>query len=265
MLIGLLLAGFIARAQTPSAHFQDIKNYMIFYGQGQLDQLVKYDLVIIQPDSLSQPELHRLKAEGTLIVAYLSLGEVEPQRPWYGDGRFNSAWSLGRNPLWGSYWVDASQVGWQELMLSLASEYIAMGFDGLFLDTIDTVNIFPQTKAGMIHLIERLDAHYPNSLLIQNRGLALLDDVLPYIDALMVESLSSTYDFVQKDYVYVDNAGLALELSQFSKKTGLPVLSLDYANSALMAESSRQLALSYGFLPAVSEIWLDSIPNFGLE
>src|SRR5689334_21539498 len=86
----------------PSARerVKTIKNYTVYYAKGRVDDLARYQLAILQFDTLTADELAQLKAHGTLSIAYLSLGEVEPRRPWYSDGRVDPAWVLGKNENW---------------------------------------------------------------------------------------------------------------------------------------------------------------------
>jgi len=90
---------------------KSIQSYVVYYGTGRIDDLAKDDLAIVQPDTLTAAELADLRARGTLVVAYLSVGEVEPDRPWYSDGRFDPVWALGKNENWDSYFIDAGQSG----------------------------------------------------------------------------------------------------------------------------------------------------------
>jgi uncharacterized protein (TIGR01370 family) len=255
--------GVMAQRNT-RGQIKAIRNYIVYYGIGRLDDLARYDLVIIQPDTLTQPELTQLRASGTLTVAYLSIGEVEPVRPWYFDGRVEQRWILGKNETWGSYYVDAGQPGWQKLIISLAKEYIAKGYNGLFLDNADTINLFPNTRPGFINLVRTLRASLPQVVLIQNRGIGILDHVTADIDALMIESLSSTYDFQKKQYAYVDNTSLAQQIFQLHQRTGLTILVLDYAppDNPIMARLAVQKARRLGFISAVSVIHLTDIPTY---
>ncbi len=250
----------------PREKIKGIGSYIVYYGKGRLDDLAKFDLAIVQPDTLSTDELKQLHAKGTLVVSYLSIGEAEPGRQWYSDGRVNPKWLLGKNQNWGSYFVDASQKGWQELMVSLTGEFIQKGFDGVFLDTVDTVDQYPKTKQGMIDLIGGLRTAYPDALLVQNRGFSVIDEVAPKIDALMFEDLITSYDFANQEYIYADNSYTAEQMSTLSKQTGLPILALDYAppDNPAMAYLSHEAAKKYGFIPAVSVINLDDIPDYGL-
>jgi hypothetical protein len=163
--------------------------------------------------------------------------------------------------------VDANQAGWQQLMVALTGEFIAKGYDGVFLDTVDTVTVYPQTKPGMIKLIQALRQTYPGVLLVQNRGFTVVDKVASDIDAVMFEDLSTTYNFEKKEYLFADNTATAQEMVELHKRTGLPILALDYAppDNPGMAFLAVQTAHQYGFIPAVSVINLDDIPDYGLD
>lgn len=269
LLLGLMLTMSQALFAQDSARelFDTIENYTVYYGTGRVEDLARYDLAIVQPDTLTTEELADLKSRGTLVIAYLSVGEAEPQREWYTDGRVDPAWELGTNENWGSRFIDASQVGWQDLMIELMGESIEKGYDGVFLDTLDTVDVFSETTEGMITLVRRLREAYPEAILVQNRGFTVLDETLESIDGLMFESLTTSYDFGNQQYISADNGFLASELSTLSDETGLVILALDYAepeNSA-KAANAIEAARSYGFVPAVSVIFLDDIPDYGLE
>src|SRR5215212_8473026 len=177
----------LAQTDTPRQKIKQIQNYIVYYGSGRTDDLARYGLAIIQPDTLTSDELANLKAQGTLVVAYLSVGEAEPGREWYSDGRVDPKWLLGKNENWGSYFVDANQQGWQDLMTQLTGEFLNKGFDGVFLDTVDTVDAYPETLPGMVQLIHKLRAAYPDALLVQNRGFTVIDQVESDLDALMFE------------------------------------------------------------------------------
>ncbi len=268
-LLSIFLSGCTpAIARAPARErMKSIKNYIVYYGSGRADELARYDLAIVQPETLTPSEIKSLKDKGTLVTAYLSVGEAEPGRPWYTDGRVNPRWLLGRNENWGSYYVDASQPGWQELMAELTGEFIKKGYDGVFLDTVDTVDAFPQTRAGMIKLISDLRAAYPDVVIVQNRGFSVVDEVIAALDGIMFEDVSTSYDFEKQEYIYVDNSAEIQNMAALHLQTGLPVLSLDYAplDNPGMAYRAVKNAQSNGFISAVSVIDLDDIPYYGLD
>lgn len=266
----LLLPIFLATCAVRSLareHIREIENYIVYYGEGRADELSRYDLAIIQPETLDKAGLKLLHRKGTLVVAYLSIGEVELYRPWFIDGRVDPGWILGKNEVWGSYFIDASQPGWQELMASVTGDYIAQGFDGVFLDTVDTVDVYPETTDGMIALIHGLRTAYPDALIIQNRGFSVIDAVASDVNAVMFEDLSTTYNFEKQEYIFIQDSGTADLMVALHEGTGLPILALDYAppDNPGMAYRAVQVARGYGFIPSVSVINLDDIPDYGLE
>ncbi len=256
----------LAQTETPAAvtvrdRLHSIKNYVVYYGAGHADDLAKFDLAIIQPETLTSAELDQLKRNNTLVVAYLSLGEVEPYRAWFTDGRYKSEWGLGENTAWGSIMVDARQPGWQALILSTAADYRAQGFDGIFMDTIDTVDVYPETQPGMVDLIHQLRQAHPDSILVQNRGFTVLDETVEDIDAVMFEDLSTTYDFDTSTYLRADNTEQAEMLQGVMDDKGIVILSLDYVKPGddETARLAVKTAQSYGFIPALATILLDDI------
>src|SRR5574338_837176 len=154
LLVLVLLCALPLSAQdAPRDQFDSIESYVVYYGRGRADELARFDLAIVQPDTLTPDEIEALHREGTLVISYLSIGEAEPEREWYVDGRVDPSWERGTNPNWGSIYIDANQSGWQDLMVELAGEFLSRGYDGLFLDTIDTVDLFAETTGGMVRVI----------------------------------------------------------------------------------------------------------------
>jgi uncharacterized protein (TIGR01370 family) len=250
---------------SPRDCIKAIENYVVYYGEGELEQLALYDFAIIQPETLTEEEIAVLTENGTLVVAYLSIGEVEPYREWYSDGRLDENWILGENENWGSYFIDTRAEGWQTLMLELAGEYLEMGFHGIFMDTVDTAELYPETAEGMLALIEQLRETYPDALLIQNRGFTILEESVPWIDAVMFEDFSTGYDFETETYLQFSELDVELAewLQSLHEEYGLVILALDYAapEDIEAATAAMAIAQDYGFISSVSEISLQSVTD----
>jgi uncharacterized protein (TIGR01370 family) len=246
-----------------------IEDFVVYYGSGELRALSRFDLAIIDPATLSSDDIATLRSRGTIVVGYLSVGEIAGNDPWLVDGTVPKSWILGRNKNWGSLFVDASQPGWQELMRGQMGDLLTdYGFDGVFLDTVDTaVDVAPETGPGMVALIEGLREAYPEAVLIQNRGFELAPRTAGAIDGLMFEDLSTTFDFDRYEYERVrPDRGTVASLMDLHERTSMPILALDYADTGDRATARRavRVARSYGFVPAVSVIGLDEIPDYGL-
>ncbi len=265
--LGLMSVRMATAQDTPREAIKTISNYIVYYGHGRADELAKFDLAIVQPETLTTDELAELHEQGTLVIAYLSIGEAEPYRAWFSDGRMEKAWLLGKNEDWDSYYVDTRQQGWQDLMVTLMGEYLEKGFDGVFLDTVDTVDLFPETETDMIALIKGLRKAYPDALLVQNRGFTVAEQTADAIDALMFEDLVTGYDFDTQTYTRINDTETARQMADFSQRTGVVILALDYAapDDRTTAAEAVEAAREYGFIPAVSVIALDDIPDYGLD
>jgi cysteinyl-tRNA synthetase, unknown class len=91
--------------------------------------------------------------EGRKVLAYLSIGEAEDYR-WYwrrkwdadGDGQPDKNaphFLCDENPDWrGNYRVRYWNAVWQRIILSWLGEIISQGFDGVYLDTVDSFEFF---------------------------------------------------------------------------------------------------------------------------
>jgi uncharacterized protein (TIGR01370 family) len=165
---------------------------------------------------------------------------------------------LGTNANWGSKFIDATQSGWQAIVAEQAAALMKAGYDGFFLDTLDTVDLYPKTGSGLVKIVQDLRSTYKDAVIIQNRGFSLLAKTAPSLDAVMFESFSSSYDFKKKTYGAV--GGDPSYVENLSKR-GLKVLALDYAEPSQteLITKSYERAKSFGFVPYVSTINLDKV------
>jgi len=108
-----------------------------------------------------------------------------------------------RNDIWKSEVVDLGASEWRDFVLQdLAPEIIGKGFDGIFLDTMDAVEMlmgrFPdratEFREGLIRLVKDLRLAFPDKRIVVNRGFAVMDELLSVIDGVMVESVFGSFD-----------------------------------------------------------------------
>lgn len=236
----------------------DIGSYSVYYGKKAADvaQLKNYDLAIVQPNTVTPSQLRALHDNGTRVVAYVTIGELGKNSAF--AGHVKPEWILGENANWGSKFIDASQPGWQAIVKEQTDALMKHGFDGFFLDTLDTADLYPKVGPGLVKIVENLRAAHPNAVIVQNRGFALLNQTAPSIDAVMYESFSSAYDFGKKTYGSVSGDPSFVESLG---KRGLVVLALDYAqgNQTDVITRNYERARSYNFIPFVSTINLDEL------
>ena len=65
---------------------------------------------------------------------------------------------------------------------ALAAQAAARGFDGFFLDTLDS--IWESDRAAGIELLRQLRAAYPEPKIVANRGFDLLSDLQEIVDGV---------------------------------------------------------------------------------
>ncbi len=236
--IALLIASCLraTEGEKPAARF------IVDYSPApDVQRLSRADLAIVQP-VLSSEQLQRLSQAGTKAVAYLSIGEVEEDDPALSS--LPPECLLGRNPYWGSFYVNPNCPAWRELVLDRAVTLRQAGYHGLFLDTVDTAELFPETRDGFVDLVCAIRRE-AGGYLVQNRGFAVLEGTAPCIDALLYEDLSTRYDFTTGHYLYEEqDPSPALPY-----RGSLVLLALDYAppDRQALAWKACQRVSSLGF------------------
>ncbi len=245
--------------QSPKGRLEGVNSYAVYYGNNRdyAAMLNGYDLSIVQPNTINLKDLRAMTAAGKRAVAYITIGESDG--PSLG---LPPEWVLGENRNWGSKFIDANQKGWQDRVLERAADIISFGFSGFFLDTLDTVDLFPKTEPGMIRIVERLRQRFPDAVIVQNRGFAVLPRTAHLIDAVMFEDYSTSFDFDAQTYLSAD--GDASAVLPYAER-GLKVLALDYATAPELKARALDRARKAGFIPFVTTIGLNALEPYQPE
>jgi hypothetical protein len=220
-------------------------------------------------------QLAQLRENGTWTIGYISIGEDHHLRRM--DGTGPGGWASfyiddgegepRQNLNWNSYFTNAGSPLWQSIVLESAGAILNMGFDGIFLDTIDTAEVFPETRTGMAALIRKLREAFPEAKIIANRGFFMMEDFAPYISGIMFESFTGGYDFARQAYHTWQGNDLewtrqrANDINNIRQTYYFPVFALDYADPE-DDETIQKLydrAWAFDFLPAVSVIHLNRV------
>jgi polysaccharide biosynthesis protein PelA len=230
------------------------------------DNLRLYDLSIISPDAeVDLKEGHKL---GRRFFSYLSIGEVASDAPYREKVIERKIPFFGKNEFWQSDLVDLSRPDWTQFIIELAGVSVQKGFDGFFLDTVDTVDLLIQKyperadafRGGLISLVKRLRLAYPDKKIIMNRGFSVIDELAGTVDGMLVESVFQTFDGTKKAYVAVAPAVTEELLRRLEKvkKAGLWIYIIDYvdpANPRLAEETARRIE-NVGYRALISTIEL---------
>lgn len=166
----------------------------------------------------------------------------------------------------------------QQLLLTYTKK--GLNLDGLFMDTVDTVDVYPspayqQAFTDMINDIH--DNHYPNKYFCSNRGFSILPNIIKSCKYVMFECFASDYNFDTKKYSLIDDADsisynnkIRDMLRSLRKHHKFDVLGLNYCKDGVDGDEIRTKATDRtykeGWLSWCSEISLDNPPpNTPLE
>ena len=116
-----------------------------------------YDLLIIDADhmgkTLSRSQVERLKKKKNgarrLVVAYFSIGEAESYRRYWKKhwSEVLPEWIEKENPNWQeNYIVKYWDPAWKKISKDYQKKIDSAGFDGYFLDTVDTYRFFEEKE-----------------------------------------------------------------------------------------------------------------------
>jgi hypothetical protein len=122
-------------------------------------------------------------------------------------------------------------------------------FDGVFMDTVDTVDVYPEYsfQQGMVEIIKRLKEEYPTKAFCSNRGFSVLDDSVKYCDYVMFETFYSEYDWINDKYYKITDEGtidwndtIHKQLERLRKSTTYEVVALNYCSNTSIDDKLRE-------------------------
>ncbi|MFQ5751432.1 MAG: endo alpha-1,4 polygalactosaminidase [bacterium] len=251
-----------------------INNWVCVYNENaSISALKKFDLAVLDADA--HPDLTALKNSPTILIGYVSLGEVGSYR-WYWPFIANKPWILDKNPNWDGRMIDVRAAEWHDWVIEkIIPRILAKGFDGIFLDTIDNAAYlekyhpekkYPGAQASMIHLIKAIRNKFPKKYILVNRGSAILNEIGAFIDGVVAESIFSAIDLNAKQKLRSRTADEyepeVQKLLAARKKFNLMVFTLDYTeteNNKFFIRDVIAKARQNDFIPYISTTKLDSV------
>jgi hypothetical protein len=263
---------------APTRPLAGIRSWAVYYGAepAAAGDLARFDLVVLDP--ARHPPLEVVARHGTLVLMYVSLGEVNVHHPAY-PPIAGEAWVLSPNPNWpGARRLDVRAAGYERWLLDrVVPAALLPRTHGLFLDTADTAveleradpGRFAGSAAALERVLARLRERHPRALLVLNGGLGVAERLHADLDAVAVESVWSDYDFAARAYrarMERDGEARAAALDRL-RALGLPVLVLEYAppGDGAWVQSLIGRARARGFVPYVSTIGLDRVYTHTLD
>jgi uncharacterized protein (TIGR01370 family) len=211
----------------------------------------------------------------TIRLAYLSVGEADTRRPYWPAIR-DQGFLVEPNPNWPGVRVDIRDPHWQEVLLrDELPPLLARGYDGVMLDTLDTVPYlenkdparFAGSRQALRDWLRRLRETFPRAVFIANGGDALVD-AAPFVDGFVVEGLFATYDQGRREYRATTDAERTWKLGAIARAQAVaprPVFTIEYADvgDVDLARSAAAESARHGFRPYVGVRDLNTAPSAG--
>ncbi len=246
--------------------FLRAEKFAIYYGKGALDRLVQFDVVIIEPGHRTAEEIQELKANDTVVLAYVSVMEIHHEHPLRSYVKEN-LYLREANPPYGfiiqkeyqNRIVGMDSSTWRGLLLHHIGRLLTRdGYDGVFLDTIGDVEIAnipnPMRQIdGAKTLVELIRTTFPNHIIVQNNGLEILCNyTAPYLDGITWENPPINIK-ESKKWVKL----IADRLSELKNKFSLRVIVMfegKRQESRVDFLRGRSFAQEHGFTPYFSPL-----------
>ncbi|MCK5266792.1 MAG: endo alpha-1,4 polygalactosaminidase [Spirochaetes bacterium] len=276
--------------KTTNKSFHGIRSWLYQLQNVSISDIAKspYDLVVIdyaqdgsRNTEFSKAQILRIQNSGKIVLAYVSIGEAENYRFYW-----KKHWSKSNHPDWilklnqdwtGNFIVKFWHPQWKKIIYnglnSYISRIISAGFDGVYLDRIDTYRFwkkrgFVNAEKRMILMVKQISQIVRQSgikkkyVFVQNAPeLGRRKDYLDSVDGIGQESIFYKSD---KNATSLDTRRFYFKYLSYFIKAGKSVLTVDYVKNRNNVKKTYFLSIMKKFIPFCSNRKLDTIPPFVL-
>ncbi|MHC8322390.1 bifunctional glycoside hydrolase 114/ polysaccharide deacetylase family protein [Pseudomonas sp. GB2N2] len=269
------LALFVSGPSVQASALPQPSSVAFWYAdQPPISELAQFDWAVVEPGHMTAGDVKTLRTLGSHPFAYVSVGEFDGNKAAIDKAGLRDAVSPVRNDSWNSQVMDLTSPAWREHLLGRAKALQADGYDGLFLDTLDSFQLLPEgsreaQRVALASLLRELHKRQPTLKLFFNRGFEVLPELDGVAAAVAFESMYAGWDAAAKRYRPVpeaDRQWLQTQLQPLRAK-GIPLVAIDYLPPERRDEA-RKLAKRLrdeGFIPFISTPELDSLGISNVE
>ncbi|MCB2292361.1 endo alpha-1,4 polygalactosaminidase [Clostridium algoriphilum] len=193
--------------------FKNIKNFSLFYGIGNSEELSKYDLTIVEPLGQNEISVKEMQAKGTLVIAYVSVVEIIEAFPHYKFLREEDFLKIDNNRVmnkeFNTYLINLKSERWISILMHhIGNLILNSNYDGIFLDTMGDVefSVFNEQQqesliCGAVDFITKIREQYEDIIIIQNNGFnKLIESTFNFIDGVCWEN-PRLWDINNSDWI----------------------------------------------------------------
>ena len=301
LLQSLLLTG-TARVESADKPAFVPTSYQLYYGSEprllkqlwdriQPGQVIVIEMRGLQPEQVSDLVnfAHQKQAK---VIAYLSIGELGQLEKTNFEKYLKrspnryplSEIVFGKNQTFESWYVDVSYGEWRGFLMERIKRMYAQKIDGLFLDTVDTADLYLNRKewnlprrsksvTAMISLIRAIKGVDPEKFIMQNRGLNLIGKTVFVGEAtgILIPGLDLAHQHPGNPDGLLWESAFAhsgdwieskeREMIRIQKNGFTTVFTLGYSDTSVSADTFFRKSKADGFIPG----WASSTTKLHLE
>ena len=133
-------------------------------------------IIAIESDDYTDKQIKAIKAKGYRVLAYLSIGTIEEERPWF--KQFEKYKKKRLEDWHKEYYMDMTKTVWQKFLVNRATALKKRGFDGWWLDNLDVYSEYKSSKEftacyGLLQKIKKIGGY-----VMVNGGSEFWDDAI---------------------------------------------------------------------------------------
>ena len=232
---------------------ESVSKYGVLIGASyeQLD-VSQYDIIVIDAVYYSKEEIEHLQQEGMVVYTYLNVGSLEEFRDFYFDYQ---QLILGEYENWlGEYWIDVSNVAWQNHIVELAASLVDKGVDGFFIDNTDVYYHYhtPDIFQGLITILNQL-SEYEKDILINGGDIFVTEAILAVEEPLVKitgvnqECVFTKIDFEKGELMQqsAEDTNYYQEYLERCRSKDLKVYLLEYTTDETLVQSIEEYCHTY--------------------
>ncbi|MFT0213308.1 bifunctional glycoside hydrolase 114/ polysaccharide deacetylase family protein [Pseudomonas sp. F1_0610] len=257
-----------ACANTAKAVDPDTSIVFWYADNPPLSELSQFDWLVLESAHFDAPAREFLRSQKSSLFAYLSVGEFDGNRKDLANAGLSKSTANQKNHAWDSHVMNLADTKWQDYLVKRAKALHADGYDGLFLDTLDSFQLLPKKqqeaqRLGLVQILTKLQTQVPEVKLIFNRGFEVIDDLPKQPTAVAIESIYAGWEPGANRYREVskmDREWLEERLQPL-REANIPLIAIDYLPPE-RREEARLLVKklrSEGFIPYIGTPHLDSL------
>lgn len=226
-----------------------------YYGNDFTSPKAKiFEKIVVQPNNIPKDILTQNPQK---YYAYISISEFNQKEL--------KKFAVSFREDWQSYIADIRNPQWQEHLLKEIENLKKEGFSNFFFDNLDSYKLISKDsndeqefKKALINFLQKFKEQNPNSDLILNRPIDILDEAIKYSSKIAIESLYQTFDMKTKKYKEnsKEETEQLLKILNRAKLLGYKIYVIDYEKDNYKRLNIARKIKENGFEPYVSDYML---------